>query len=462
MTSVRRQLLLWLLAAMLLAGVAASGATFYQARREADRLFDYHLRQLALSLTDAPFEEADIRGTLDEEAEFDFVIQVWDTEGVRLYFSRPHTPLRERTQPGYGVVTTTEGVWRVYTAQKRGLTVQVAQPRNVRNRLAAGLALRTLMPLLLMLPILGGLIWLIVGRGLSPLDRLSREVAARNPDALTPVSETALPTELRPLGHALNELLARLGFAMQTQREFVADAAHELRTPLTALQLQVQLARRARNDEERATAFTNLEAGLKRATHLVQQLLTLARQEPEAADEPPVAVDFAALAAQVVGEYATLAARRGIDLGLAHADAASVFGHESSLRALLANLVDNAIRYTPAGGQVDVALRRAGDRAVLTVRDTGPGIPAEERDRVFDRFYRRESGGVDGSGLGLAIVKAIAERHAATIALEDGPDANGLVVRISLPAIWPEGRMAGSNLPQRPTPRSSMDRTSAS
>lgn len=437
MTSVRRQLLLWLLAAVLLAGLAASGGTFHQARQEADRLFDYHLRQLALSLTDAPFEEADILGTLDEEAEFDFVIQVWDAEGVRLYSSRPHTPLRERTQPGYGMVTTQEGVWRVYTAQERGLIVQVAQPRRVRNRLAAGLALRTLTPLLLMLPILGGVIWLIVGRGLGPLDRLSREVASRNPDALTPVSEAALPTELKPLGHALNELLARLGLAMQTQREFVADAAHELRTPLTALQLQVQLARRARSDEERQAAFADLEAGLKRATHLVQQLLTLARQEPEAADEPPRTVDLAALAAQVVGEYAPLAATRRIDLGLAHADAVSVFGHDASLRALLANLVDNAVRYTPGGGQVDVTVRHDGDRAVLAVRDTGPGVPAEERERVFDRFYRREGTGVDGSGLGLAIVKAIAERHGATIALEDGPGGKGLVVRISLPAIRP-------------------------
>jgi two-component system OmpR family sensor kinase len=224
---------------------------------------------------------------------------------------------------------------------------------------------------------------------------------------------------------------------MQTQREFVADAAHELRTPLTALQLQVQLARRARSDEERQAAFADLEAGLKRATHLVQQLLTLARQEPEAADEPPRTVDLAALAAQVVGEYAPLAATRGIDLGLAHADAVSVFGHDASLRALLANLVDNAVRYTPGGGQVDVTVRHDGDRAVLAVRDTGPGVPAEERERVFDRFYRREGTGVDGSGLGLAIVKAIAERHGATIALEDGPGGKGLVVRISLPAIRP-------------------------
>jgi two-component system OmpR family sensor kinase len=437
MTSVRRQLLLWLLAAVLLAGVVAAGATFYQARREADRLFDYHLRQLALSLTDAPFEEADILGTLDEEAEFDFVIQVWDAEGVRLYSSRPHTLLRERTPPGYAVMTTQEGVWRVYTAQERGLTVQVAQLREVRNRLAAELVLRTLTPLLLMLPVLGGVIWLIVGRGLRPLNRLSREVASRNPDALTPVSETALPSELRPLGHALNQLLARLEFAMQTQREFVADAAHELRTPLTALQLQVQLARRARSDDERHTAFADLDAGLKRATRLVQQLLTLARQEPQAADEPAKAVDLAALATQVVGDHAMLAATRGIDLGLAHADAVNVLGHEASLRTLLANLVDNAIRYTPAGGQVDVTVRREQDRAVLAVRDTGPGIPAEERERVFDRFYRREGSGVEGSGLGLAIVKAIAERHGGNVTMAAGPDGEGLLVRVDLPAAYP-------------------------
>jgi two-component system OmpR family sensor kinase len=437
MISIRRQLLLWLLAAVLLVGLTATAATFYQARKEADRLFDYHLRQIALSLSDAPFEEADILGTLDQEAEFDFVIQVWDADGVRLYYSRPHTPIQERTEPGYALVTTAEGAWRVYTAQERGLTVQVAQPRKVRSRLAAELALRTLTPLLLLLPALGALIWLIVGRGLGPLERLSHEVAARNPDALAPVSEAELPTELKPLGHALNELLGRLGLAMQTQRRFVADAAHELRTPLTALQLQVQLARRARSDDERTAAFADLEAGLKRATHLVQQLLTLARQDPEAAGQPPAPVDLAALAAQVLTEHALLAATRGIDLGLASADAVRVLGYEAALRTLLANLLDNAIRYTPGGGQVDVSVRREDEAAVLTVRDTGPGIPTAERERVFDRFYRRDGTGIDGSGLGLAIVKAIAERHGATITVTEGLSGKGLVVRISFPLASP-------------------------
>jgi len=437
MTSIRRQLLLWLLTAVLLAGVAASGATFYQAREEADRLFDYHLRQIALSLTDAPFEDADILGTLDQEAEFDFVIQVWDADGVRLYYSRPHTPIQQRTSPGYTMVTTPEGVWRVYTAAERGLIVQVAQPRKVRSRLAAELALRTLTPLLLMLPALGALIWLIVGRGLGPLERLSRDVASRNPDALAPVSEAALPTELKPLAHALNELLVRLGMAMQTQRQFVADAAHELRTPLTAVQLQVQLAQRSRSDEERTVAFANLEAGLRRATHLVRQLLTLARQEPEAAGEPPVPVDLSALAAQVVGEHALLATTRGIDLGLVRSDQVTVLGHPAGLRTLLANLVDNAIRYTPGGGQVDVAVLHEGGGTTLVVRDTGPGIPAAERERVFDRFYRRDGTHVEGSGLGLAIVKAIAERHGATITLDDGPGGRGLVVRVAFPTAPP-------------------------
>jgi two-component system OmpR family sensor kinase len=148
-------------------------------------------------------------------------------------------------------------------------------------------------------------------------------------------------------------------------------------------------------------------------------------------------VDLAALAAQVVGEHAMLAATRGIDLGLVHADAASVSGDADGLRTLLANLVDNAIRYTPGGGQVDVSLRREGERTVLTVRDTGPGIPPEERERVFDRFYRREGSGVEGSGLGLAIVKAIAQRHGAAIALESGAGGKGLVVRVSFAATAP-------------------------
>jgi two-component system OmpR family sensor kinase len=242
-----------------------------------------------------------------------------------------------------------------------------------------------------------------------------------------------MPDEIAPLSAALNQLLARLSHAIDTQRAFVADAAHALRTPLAALQLQAQLVERADDGAARDQAIGKLRQGLERLTHLVTQLLTLARQEPGAAlpAHEPVALDQ--LAASVVADMAQAALDRDIDLGLesgADPSPAVVRGDAEALRILLTNLVDNALSYIPAGGRIDVAVRRSADgRAVeLVVSDNGPGIPAEERARVFDRFYRLADAPTGGSGLGLAIVAEIAQSHGARVLLEDAEP--GLRVRV--------------------------------
>jgi two-component system OmpR family sensor kinase len=245
--------------------------------------------------------------------------------------------------------------------------------------------------------------------------------------------ERDLPEEIQPLVTALNDLLARLGRTLAAQRNFVADAAHELRTPLTALRLQVQLAERAQEPVERASAFATLRQGLERATHLVEQLLTLARQEPEAADQPFAPVQLGELVHEVVSALEPLAAARSIDLGVTRNEGGTIRGARESLRTLVMNLVDNAIRYTPAGGRVDVASYREGARAVLAVTDTGPGVPPEERERVFDRFYRRVGSETSGSGLGLSIVRNIAQRHGAQVMLDSGPAWRGLSVCVVFP-----------------------------
>ena len=432
MSSIRRQLIFGLLAVVLIAGLLAARGVYVQAHRELDELFDYHLKQMALSLRDQTFGQF-AGEPLDPKDEFDFVIQVWRPDGVRLYFSHPHATLPNRAQLGYTTVATNQGEWRVFSMQQRGLTVQVAQPMTVRNRLAAAAALSTLAPFLLLLPALGVLVWITVGRGLRPIAVVASAVKARTPAAMHPLPESSMPEEIQPLVAALNGLLARLDRALTAQREFVADAAHELRTPLTALRLQVQLAERAHDPVDRATAFATLRQGLDRATHLVEQLLTLARQEPDALQWPPAAIELSELARLVTADYAPLAEAKGLDLGVARADAVSVHGDREGLRALLANLVENAVRYTPAGGRIDVSAYGATDQAVLEIIDTGPGIPREERGRVFDRFYRRTANEVPGSGLGLAIVKNVADRHRARIVLDDGPNGAGLAVRVLFP-----------------------------
>lgn len=430
MNSIRRHLLLALLCAVLLGSLAGAWATWHGVREELDEIFDYNLRQLALSMRDMAYGVATALPLPDPE--FDFVIQVWNAAGARLYYAHRHADPPGPAGPGFSTANTSEGRWRVFAIVADGLLVQVAHPLAVRERLATEAALRTLLPYLLLLPLLAIVVGWLVGRGLAPLRRVTRAVAARRADSLEPVALADVPDEIQPLVEALNGLLARLATALQAQRDFTADAAHELRSPLTALSLQVQLLERAHDAAGRAAALVELRGGIARAVHLVDQLLKLARLGPEVGSvtEP---VRLADLAARVLAEHAPLATAKAIDLGLGEVDPAlSVRGDPAALRLLLSNLVGNAVRYTPDGGRVDVSVLAEGPQALLVVSDTGPGIPADERGRVFDRFYRRPGETAEGSGLGLAIVRAVAERHGIDVRLGDA-DGGGLRVEVRFP-----------------------------
>jgi two-component system, OmpR family, sensor kinase len=431
MTSLRRKLLVALLSSVLVVTGLGVLATYRVAREQLDDIFDYHLRQIALSLSDRALARS---AAARAGPEMDFAIQIWDEEGVRLYLSRPNTPLPPAAELGYSTVDGPDGRWRVYATAIEGEVIQVGQPERVRSDLAAAAASRSLLPLLVLLPLMAFVVWKIVGRGLAPLDRLAAAAASRSAAALDPFAEAGVPVEALPLVRSLNDLLARLRAALLAQRAFVADAAHELRTPLAALKVQLQLAERAPEGPDRAAALGELAAGLERSTHLVAQLLTLARLDPETARAvPPAPVVLGELVRQAVADHAVLAEAKGVDLGATQVAAeAAVEGDGAGLRTLLASLVDNAVRYTPAGGRVDAAAGMGPGGPFLEVVDTGPGIPAAERPRVFDRFYRVAGTGAPGSGLGLAIVKAIADRHGAAVALGDAP-GGGLAVRVDFP-----------------------------
>jgi two-component system OmpR family sensor kinase len=426
-------LIVALLGAVLAAGVIASAATYYNARAEIGELLDEEMRQVALSLRDHAVLDVSRLRRADDDAGQRVVVQIWDPRGVAVYLSNAATPLPLARTPGFATITHEGRQWRMFVARSGPQTIQVAQSTAVRTELAATAALRLLVPILAVLPLLAALVWLILDRGLAPLARVARAVRARSPTSLDPLPAERLPGEVRPLVDALNGLLARLGEAFTVQRRFAADAAHELRTPLTALALQIQLAERAQTDAERATAFARLKEGVKRATRLVQQLLTMARLEPEAAEKPFAAVSLDALAQSVVADLGPVAAARPVTLALTRVDPVAVTGNEDTLRLLASNLVDNAIRYAPAGGRVEVRVFRRDGDAVLEVADDGPGIPAEERARVFDRFYRVAGTDAPGSGLGLAIVKQVAELHHGRIELADGRDGRGLTARALLP-----------------------------
>ncbi|HVE10693.1 MAG TPA: ATP-binding protein [Paraburkholderia sp.] len=432
MRSIRRQLLFWLLAIVLL-GVGIAGWLIYrQALAEANELFDYQLQEIAAALPAEPFSQ--ILGSRDTGDE-GIVLQIWNRNGVLMYYSHPRAPLAPRAELGFSTERTEKGDWRVYGAIVGDNVVQLAQPLSVRNRLAANVALRTLWPLIILLPLLGVAVWGVVGRGLAPLRRVTGALDTRHPEALEPLPDARLPVEVRPLVHALNGLLERLAVALDTQKAFVADAAHELRTPLAAVQIQAQLVARAHDETARSEALTDLQAGVTRATRLAEQLLALARSEPDGR-EAAGTVSLDRLLHDCVAAYAPLAQERGVDLGIEVSEAASVSGDSEALRVLFNNLIDNATKYTPSGGKVDVCVRNVDGHGVVQIADSGPGIPPEERSRVFDRFYRVGTGAnrvrtdVAGSGLGLAIVRRIALKHHASVTLGDAP-AGGLLVTVT-------------------------------
>jgi two-component system OmpR family sensor kinase len=427
MRTIRRQLLVGLLGGALFCALVGGVGTYFKMLDEASRLFDEQLRQLAATV---PTRGAPSRAHGDDA---DVVVQVWNRNGKLSYASSVQR-LPAAPELGYGFVDADDGRWRVFVALRDGERVQVAQAILGREELAAGLALRSLLPFVLVTPVLGLLIWFVVGNSLRPLRNLAEAVGARSPVALQPLTPDGQPPELLPVVTALNELLRKLDQALSSQRAFVADAAHELRSPLTALKLQLALAERASGDEARAASFVKLHERLDRTTHLVQQLLTSARQESAAADRPRTRVGLLDLAQQCVADRFVHAEGRGIDLGVAPGGAEAVAeGYPDDLRILLGNLIENALRYTPSGGRVDVAVRVDHGAAVLQVSDNGPGIAPMDRERVFDRFYRGEGNDSWGSGLGLSIVRSIADAHGAVVTLGARVQGSGLVASVRFP-----------------------------
>ncbi len=435
--SLRTRLLWFLLASISVTAMVQAVTAYRTARAEADNIFDYHMQQMAMSLR--PGLSASGLGepgqAAPDEENFDFVVQVWTADGLRVFQSSTQAALPQRAVLGFADVQARGTTYRVFSMQSRSQTIQVAQDMAARRQMASTLALRAVAPIAVMAPLLMLAVWWIVSASLAPVSRVRRQVAERQADDLTEVNEAGLPAEIRPLVHELNLLFTRVRQAFEAQKSFVADAAHELRSPLAALKLQVQGLQRAGDDAAREVAAGRLAAGIDRATRLMEQLLVLARQQANAVTGPrPQPTALSELARHALADAAPAAQARQIDLGLDHVDESQIAGNAEALTILLRNLLDNAIKYTPPGGTVDLAIRRIADRVVLSVDDSGPGIPEQDRDRVLDRFYRATGTQTTGSGLGLAIVKSIADLHGAPITLGRSPRLGGLRVEVSFPA----------------------------
>lgn len=419
--SLRRRLLWLVLATIAFASVLQASTAYRTALAQADAMFDMHLQEVARSVHGGmPLTSGGPGGE-----DMDFLVQIWGPDGRQIFSSRPDLPAQAVL--GFSDIRVAGGRFRVYSLQTPQQTVQIAQDLDAREARARALALRAVIPVALLAPLLMAAVAWLISRSLAPVERMRRQVARRAAGDLSPLPDEELPEEVLPLVQELNLLFGRVRAAFAAQQQFVADAAHELRSPLTALKLQAQALRRSPDAAAREAAITRLNDGIERAIQLLGQLLVLAREDGEhAAGGRWQPVDLQDLAREVLGELLPQAQARRIDLGVATSEPLVMPGEREGLHILLRNLVDNAVKYTPEGGQVDVSLLADAGVPCIVVEDSGPGIPEAERERVFDRFYRVAGSSAAGSGLGLAIVQAIAQRHGARVRLGRSQRLGGL------------------------------------
>lgn len=448
--SLRTRLFAWLLAPMAAVVAVSATAAYYTAFRFANDVYDRWLSDTAVALSQLTREEggrlvvdlpAAAQTMLASDQRDRIYYRVSDLDGRFIAGHRALPTPSPMPRPG-AEPTCVDGVFNgdqvrisVYRPTTMPVFVQVAETVTKRDVLAFEIIAGMLVPLLLLLLLGAGALWLGVERGVLPLIEFARQLRGRSPQDLRALDASAAPREVRPLVEALNGLLERVDGMVTAQRRFVADAAHQLRTPIAGLKTQAEMALRTRDPDALRATLDNVVSGATRMSALVAQLLALARAEPEAeALHAAETLDLVALARTVTADWIPLALERGIDLGFEPPPApVPVRGSPTMLRELLGNVIDNALKFSPRGSTATVAVSAAGDQAVLTVTDNGPGVPAGERERVFERFHRVADSTVPGTGLGLAIVREIVSAHDGTVVLDSPEGGRGTRVTVQLP-----------------------------
>jgi two-component system sensor histidine kinase QseC len=444
--SLRRRLVLILVLVVGMLWIGAALLAFRTAHHEADEMFDAQMVQMAETLLTivAAGEVEDVVEEMNEHAlryELPLHFQVWARHDgrERLVLRSPQTStVAMATRTGF-VERSYEGSWwRFFGASDRKgtLFVVVGQEHDARYTLATELALHLLLPVGVGLPLMAVAVWWVVGLALRPLDETAQAVGGLSPEALKPIGGDArMPREVAPLVEAIDRLIGRVDHALENERRFTADAAHELRTPLAALKIQAQVAARTEDPQARQRALAQVLTAVDRMTHLVEQLLTLARLDPTVAGRDFASVDLKDLIEVVSARLAPSALARHQHLAL-DTDQVTVEGNGVWLDVLVRNLVDNALRYTPDEGRIEVCLHADGDSARITVSDSGPGLSAEALRTVRGRFARGEGNTADGVGLGLSIIERVVELHGGSLRFEPGlawPGGHGLTVVVDLP-----------------------------
>jgi len=435
-SSLKKRLLLLALSTVAVVWIGAATFVYFDAREEFDEVLDAHLAQdaalLSAQITHELAELETLHAPLLHKYARRIAFQVWEDGKVLLLHSdnAAQQHLGDAEQ-GFSNTTMDGHRWRVFTTwdDSGGYLIHVAERADVRDELAQDIAGNLLEPLLFSLPLLALMLWVAVARGLQPLGKLAAEVERRDPETLTPLDAGTAPREVLPLIERLNRLFARIDSTIQKERRFTADAAHELRTPVAGIKAQAQVARAAAGEAERIHALDNAILGCDRATHLIEQLLTLARVDSVDAGvaEPCRLRD---IAAGEIAAAAPAALVKGVHIELPEGDETAVRGNPELLRILVRNLIDNAVRHTPSGTTVQVGIGQKQGVATLSVSDDGPGIPEQEMDKVAERFYRPADTQASGSGLGLSIVKRIAEVHGASLRFMQAGNGRGLRVTV--------------------------------
>ncbi len=448
--SIRRRLLFLLLSSITLAWSFAAVTGYFDVRHEVTELFDAKLAQSAhvlLSISSHEVKEQmmfeqDPQVTDDDLSVYTEEYQYAHKVAYQIWVDPDKLVARSKSAPEYRLTQIETGYsdtdfdgfhWRIYSVRHptEPITIITAERYDIRGELSTGITIKLIIPIVVTLPILALFIWFSVTRGLAPLYKLSAAIQNREPKNLKPIDIAHTPEEITPVVSSMNTLFQRLHTAFEHERRFTADASHELRTPLAALKTHAQVALRLAENETQKKSLHQVINGVDRASHLVEQLLTLARLDPDKDfDSLAHDIDLCAVAANVIGDLSSFAFDKKIDLGLHSECQGHIRGNAGMLAIMLRNLVDNALRYTPAEGVVEVAVTTEGDKVVLKVMDSGPGIPEDARAKVFERFYRQLGNQAPGVGLGLSIVARVIELHHAEIGLFTSP-LGGLEIRVN-------------------------------
>ena len=453
MRSLHRGLILWLWVTLGVVGAVSGVIGTLQAHRETQIQLEYQMQQVAHMLAGQTFAgtagssdptdpQIEPRIHIRHDSDDNLIATVRDASGHLLYASRSNRQLPGGVLPsldslGFQTVKLGKDEYRVFAAQSRDLHIEVAQSMEVIREAEAGVAMATLLPIALLLPILAVVLGFAIRRQLRPLSVAATTVANRPPLSLDLLPEQGMPAEVRPLVNEINRLLHRLSTAVEREQRFVTDAAHALRTPLTALQLQAEILEGGSSPEERAARLSELRAGIRRVIGLSEQLLSLARSQSETGPITATTELDSALE-EVAAFYAASASAKQIDLAVDARSSARVYGNARRLTLIFGNLLDNSLRYTPAGGHIRIRAFAVGEVARVEVWDEGCGLPPSELERVFERFYRAPGSESTGSGLGLATVDALVRQLGGKVVLENRVDHTGLVATVTLPLAPPE------------------------